>query len=136
MGNVPESFYNQSGVIPFRIKKKKVEILLISSRKNKHWVIPKGVIEEGLNAAESAKKEALEEAGIEGEVFNRSIGSYEYYKWGGTCKVEVFPMKVNKLKDTWLEDFRNRKWFNIDEAKEKINHNKLKELINKLSSFI
>jgi hypothetical protein len=32
----------QSGVIPYRIIARKVEILLITTRKRQGWVIPKG----------------------------------------------------------------------------------------------
>jgi phosphohistidine phosphatase len=59
-----------------------------------------------------------------------SIGSYSYKKWGGKCKVEVFNMKVEEIFDTWEEDFRERKWINIDEAKEFINSKKIIQIVS------
>ena len=93
----PSYYYTQSSVIPYRIKKGKPEILIISSSKKKHWVVPKGIKEPGLSPQESAAEEALEEAGVEGKVGHKMIGSYVYDKWGATCTVEVFPMKVTKV---------------------------------------
>ncbi len=59
--------YHQSGVVPFRKKgKKKIEIFLITSVKKQRWIIPKGYVEFNLSAFESAKKEAIEEAGVLG----------------------------------------------------------------------
>lgn len=58
----------QSGALPYRIKAGKVEVLLVTSTRHKHWIVPKGWIALGLSAAESAAKEALEEAGVCGQV--------------------------------------------------------------------
>ena len=121
--------YQQSGVIPYRIESGALQVLLITSRGGKKWVIPKGLIEDGLTAQESAAKEALEEAGIEGDVEQRSIGHYTYRKWGGLCNVEVFPMKVNQVHRKWLEQFRERRWQSIDDAVKRINQNDLNNLL-------
>ncbi|MBF0612424.1 MAG: NUDIX domain-containing protein, partial [Magnetococcales bacterium] len=74
MNMVPDYFYGQSSVIPVRLVEGKVEVMVISSRKNKRWVVPKGVVEPELTPQESASKEALEEAGITGLVLRESIG--------------------------------------------------------------
>ena len=49
------------------------------------------------------EKEAIEEAGIIGKTSKKSIGSYEYEKWGGKCVVEVFPCKVKTETEEWDE---------------------------------
>jgi len=136
MGKVPSWFYNQSGVIPFRIRDKVVEILLVTSRKGKRWVIPKGVIENNLKPNESAIKEAIEEAGIKGKIYKESVGTYTYKKWGGVCTVIVYPMLVEKLLNEWEEDFRKRKWFDIENATSKIEEKKLANIINRLTEFV
>ena len=59
--------FKQSAVVPYRLVKNEIEVLLITTRKGR-WIIPKGIIEPELSAAESAAKEALEEAGVKGEV--------------------------------------------------------------------
>ena len=122
--------YSQSGVIAFRWRQDELRILLITNRKRTHWVIPKGLIELDLSALQSAEKEAFEEAGIRGLIFDGCLGTYRYKKWGGFCDVEVFPMKVEKLVDTWPEmAFRNREWVLPDEAINRVREPGLKHII-------
>ena len=85
----PDHWYRQSGVIPLRCKGKKTEVLLVTSRGGKRWIIPKGIIEPGLSAGESALREAWEEAGAQGDLRSGAAGSYRYRKWGGVCTVAV-----------------------------------------------
>lgn len=126
---VPEHFYDQSAVIPFRERNSKVEVLLISSRKKKRWVIPKGVKEPALSSRDSAAKEALEEAGIEGIVYESPLGTYQYNKWGGVCTVEVFAMKVEKVHERWEEDYRERQWVSLKKAAKWVSEKDLKDII-------
>ena len=104
--------YRQSGVIAFRTRSEGlIEVLLVTSRSGKRWVIPKGIVEEELTARQSAASEALEEAGVVGVLSAEPIGSFRYRKWKGVCHVEVFLMRVDELLDTWLESsFRTRRW--------------------------
>ena len=60
MSRVPEHFFEQSAVLPYREDRKRLEFLLITSRRRKRWVIPKGVRELDMTPAASAAKEALE----------------------------------------------------------------------------
>lgn len=136
MAKVPEYFFTQSGVIPYRVDAGHMEVLLIGSRKNKRWVIPKGVREPDLSARISAAREALEEAGIEGNLATAPIGSYRYRKWGGQCKVEVFPMAVTRVHDRWPEEHRRRKWLTVDEAACRVKEKKLGKLIHRLPGHV
>lgn len=136
MSDVPDYFFVQSAVIPFRQRDGNVEILLITSRKKRRWVIPKGVKEPELSAQVSAAQEALEEAGIEGQVSEHPIGGYEYDKWGGTCRVEVFIMMVKKVHEEWLESYRDREWVSIDQAARRVNEKQLKRLIRSVPEFL
>lgn len=108
----PAYYYRQSAVIPYRMRAGRVEVLLVSSSGNKHWVVPKGIVDPGLSASASAAKEAREEAGIEGRVESPRLGSYRYPKWGAQCTVEVFPMRVTREvpEDQWPERHRGRQW--------------------------
>ena len=58
----------QIAALPFRKRRGKVEVLLITSRETKRWVIPKGWPMAGLKDFTSAKREALEEAGVTGQI--------------------------------------------------------------------
>lgn len=130
---VPEWMYRQSAVIPYRFGAEGLEVLLITSRKRKRWVLPKGVVEPGMIPADSAEKEAFEEAGIEGRVDDRPLGVYQYRKWGGVCTVEVFAMRVTGDSDDWPEaDIRTREWLPLSEAAGRVDEAELKELITSL----
>lgn len=130
MPNDFDGMYNQSGVIPIRFREGNLEVLLITSRRKKHWVIPKGIIEGELSPQESALEEAYEEAGIRGTVDPNPVGRYRYEKWGGTCTVEVFLMQVVEELATWPEDyFRERKWVDPSAAKAMVDIPDLKKLI-------
>lgn len=137
MTKKPDYYYNQSCVIPFRIEKDILKLLLISNRKRSRWIFPKGIIEPDLSPAESARKEAFEEAGIDGNVIPKIIGKYQYFKWGGNCTVKVFVMQVEKIFKIWPEsNFRFRIWTGIHEARMLINEKKLQKIIQKLPGII
>jgi 8-oxo-dGTP pyrophosphatase MutT (NUDIX family) len=132
MFNYPSDIFDQSAVIPFKKDKKGIKILLIKSRNGK-WIIPKGIIEKGFTPHESARKEAIEEAGVDGIVSNFLIGEYKYDKWGGTCNVKVYPMLVKEELLSWEEDFfRIRKWFSIDKAVIKISKPEIADYIKQI----
>lgn len=87
------------------------QICVITSRNGKRWVIPKGWIEQGQTAGETALQEAWEEAGLLGALDREPIGSYLYEKEGETYHVVVFILRVTQLTDDWLErSFRERSW--------------------------
>ena len=133
----PEVDYKQSGVIPYRIKKEQIEILLITSRSGKRMVIPKGLIEFNLSPLDSALKEAYEEAGISGSPHKKPLGRYQYKKWGGICEVEVFLLCVEEISGHWPEDdFRERYWFSLDEAASRVKEDRLKRFILSLPKKI
>ncbi|NQT91761.1 MAG: beta-galactosidase trimerization domain-containing protein [Lentisphaerae bacterium] len=129
----PQSIYPQSSVIPYRVSEGRVEILVVSNRGGDRWVLPKGLIDEGLSASESAAKEAMEEAGIVGTVDPDPIGNYDYHKWGGTCRVEVFLMRVEEERTEWLESSRTRRWMNMDEIHNMLDDRVPRSLLSALS---
>lgn len=113
----PSWWYKQSAVIPYRVDDDRIEILLITSRRGRRWIVPKGIVERRLTAAESAAREAYEEAGILGTVAPNPLGEYEYEKWGCVCLVTVFAMKVHTELGEWPEaGWRERRWMSVREA--------------------
>jgi 8-oxo-dGTP pyrophosphatase MutT (NUDIX family) len=136
MRECPDHFYQQSAVIPLRRQGRRLQVLLISSRKGKRWVLPKGVIEPDLSPEDSAAKEALEEAGITGPVLPEPLGSYRYEKWGDVCTVQVFVMQVTAQLDHWSEDFRSREWLELEEAKQRLLEPALGEMLAQIPTFL
>lgn len=129
--------YQQSAVIPFRWTDKKLEILIITTLSGKNWTIPKGLVEPGLSVTQSAEMEAYEEAGIRGTIYPDMIGEYQYYKWQGTCKVQVYPFKVEKILNIWPEStMRKRNWILLDQVESFIHHKKLLKIIFKLPLYL
>ena len=140
MANKPAYFYIQSAVIPYRWahggRAGRLEVLMITSLKKKRWIIPKGVQEPGLSPAASAAQEAMEEAGVEGQVSKKPIGSYLYRKWGGTCHVLVYCLKVEIVHGTWAEDHRQREWVDLEAAIERTREEALKSLLRSVPDFL
>lgn len=130
----PAYYYTQSSVIPFRLQHGVPEILVISSSKVKHFVVPKGIKDPGLTPQQSAAKEAWEEAGVEGRVGATAIGSYTYEKWGATCTVEVFSLEVTKVipEDEWEESHRGRQWVSPVDATQRLKQRELAPMVDSL----
>jgi len=102
-----------------------IEILLISSRNTKRWILPKGWPQSGADAAGTALAEAWEEAGIRvGDTPPQKVGQYIYHKrlTGGVpvhTVVDVYAIHAGHLLDNYPEaGQRNREWFRPDEAAE------------------
>jgi len=126
MANGTEQLFLQSGVLPLTGD----GIMLISTRRSGRWIIPKGHIEQGMTPAESAAKEAWEEAGVRGTVGARSIGSYRYRRTAGIYSVEVYPLEVLEVHDEWQErQFRRRMVVSPAEAVGMIFHDELRALV-------
>jgi 8-oxo-dGTP pyrophosphatase MutT (NUDIX family) len=112
----------QLAALPWRSLDGRFEVMLITSRLSGHWLIPKGWPMPGRTGSEAAAREAFEEAGVSGTTANRPIGSYFYDKLRPgrdslACRVDVFPMKVEKEYSKWPEaGTRERRWVKLGEA--------------------
>ena len=91
MGQVPDHFFQQSAVLAYRHDRGNLEILLVTSRRKKRWVIPKGVREPDLDA-------------VDDEAVHTSY-------------------------DVWPESYRDRQWFEPQEAAAKVDEPDLKQII-------
>jgi 8-oxo-dGTP pyrophosphatase MutT (NUDIX family) len=120
----------QSGVIPYRVRDGKIEVLLITNRKSQRWVIPKGGICKGMTPPDSAAKEAWEEAGVIGRVNTKKIGAYKYRKRGNLYRVNLFWLPVEKVLEDWPEAAeRERIWLDINHAAMIVKENALKKIL-------
>jgi 8-oxo-dGTP pyrophosphatase MutT (NUDIX family) len=125
----------QVGALCWRVKKERVEILLVTSRETKRWVIPKGWPMENLTDWNAARREAFEEAGVEGHMHKHPIGHYHYdkRKRNGTLLptcVDVYSFEVSDLLKSWPEKKeRKRVWYSREEASTHVVEPELKQLI-------
>lgn len=130
---LPDWIYAQSAALPFRGEARELEILLVRSRNGRRWGPPKGIVEPGMTAHASAAKEASEEAGVVGAIADRALGSYRRKKWGGTCSIAVFPMRVTAELNDWPEaGSRRREWLPLAGAAKKIDDEALGKLVEGL----
>lgn len=121
----------QAGAIPYRMREAAPEYLLITSHKG-NWIFPKGIIDPGETAEQTALKESREEAGIGGRIAGPPIGSYTYEKWDCLCTVTVFLLEVQSEDPRWLEaSERQRAWFRFHEARAIIKGKKLARLLDR-----
>jgi 8-oxo-dGTP pyrophosphatase MutT (NUDIX family) len=129
----------QYAALPWR-RTPALEILLVSSRETRRWIIPKGWPIEGLAPHEAAAREAFEEAGVRGEAMPTALGHYHYVKRSKAgadqpCRVEVFALEVESEALDWPEkDERSTRWFPADVAAGAVDEPELKELIHKFAS--
>jgi 8-oxo-dGTP pyrophosphatase MutT (NUDIX family) len=133
----PDWFYQQSAALPYFLGADGLKIVLVTSRKQHRWIIPKGVVEPDMTAWDSAAKEAWEEAGIEGVIATEPLGTYQHQKWDGTCTVQVFPLAVTKLHHQWLEDQqRQRQVVSIGKALKLIEMKALRQVLGQFEAWL
>jgi diadenosine hexaphosphate hydrolase (ATP-forming) len=122
------------GVIFRRNRKQEVEILLIQDAKNR-WTIPKGHIEEGETAKETAEREIREETGLQEMKVLNWLGKIHFrYRRASSLVLmttEIFLVAAKGDTDKLqAEDWMNGiKWFPAAEALEKIEYDDIGKLI-------
>ena len=124
----------QYAALPWRVFDGALEIMLVSSRETKRWIIPKGWPMSGRSGAAAAAIEAMEEAGLLGIIAEEPFGHFAYSKRFSRgeelCKVEVFPLRVARQRDSWPEKHeRETRWFPVAEAMELVSDPELADVI-------
>jgi phosphohistidine phosphatase len=122
---------SQASAVPYRMSEAGPEFCLITSLSSGRWGFPKGLIDPGETPTETALKEALEEAGLHGQIVGEPLGEYQYAKWGTSLSVTVFLMEVTHCDTTWLEaDRRQRLWVTAPQAAGMLDRRYLARLLN------
>lgn len=130
----------QVAALPWRLAGGGVEVLLVSSRETRRWVIPKGWPIPGLSHAEGAAREAFEEAGVRGRVSRKPIGVYRYMKRldgekSLECTVDVHPLRITAQLAEWPEKGeRVVRWFHPTEAARLVQEPELAALIRSFAA--
>ncbi len=126
----------QYAAIPVRFSGDgRLEVLLVTSRGSRRWVIPKGWPMRKVAPSAAAAREAYEEAGIEGVIRpGGAVGNYHYAKALGAgempIKVKVFLLWVERQLDSWPEQAeRETRWFSPEEAAELVAEPELATLL-------
>ena len=133
MSRKASKVFKQSGVIPYRVRNGKIEVLLITTRNRQRWVVPKGGISHGMSPPDSAAKEAWEEAGVVGQVDALARGTYEYRKRGKTYQVKMFLLPVETVSEDYPEaSQRKRQWLDTSKAVRLVKKASLKRILKGL----
>ncbi|XP_068309019.1 nudix hydrolase 16, mitochondrial-like [Pyrus communis] len=133
-----------AGCIPFKYRntgensdgayEKVVEVLMISTTSGPGLVFPKGGWENDETVQEAAIREAVEEAGVQGDIMD-CLGHYFFKSKTlqdelspeGLSKAAMFPLLVKEELEFWPEqNNRRRSWHSIPEATELCRHQWMK----------
>ncbi|KAK9289367.1 hypothetical protein L1049_007522 [Liquidambar formosana] len=136
-----------AGCIPFRYRssvesngatsEELIEVLMINSMSGPGLLFPKGGWENDETVEEAALREAVEEAGVRGELMH-FLGHYVFksktlqdeFSPEGLCKAAMFALLVNEELESWPEQStRQRSWLTICEAIECCRHPWMREAL-------
>ena len=133
----------QFGAVPYRHVDGEIVFLMITARRTKRWIFPKGGPITGLSPAESAAEEAYEEAGVRGRVGTAPVGHVRTIKTrpgkarpaGKTAvSVAMYPLEVVEQFDDWPEKgVRRRHWATLAEARRLLSEPGLVALAEKIA---
>lgn len=125
----------QFAALCYRISNNKVQVLLVTSRRTKRWIIPKGWPMDGLTPGDSAAQEAWEEAGVTGRADQRPLGMFSYNKDMGDeaglpVAAMVYALKVKSLSKDYPEAAeRTRKWVSRKKAAKMVESPELSRIL-------
>ncbi|GGG17880.1 DNA mismatch repair protein MutT [Rhizobium wenxiniae] len=130
------SVIEQAGALCFRITADGTkEMLLVGSRRNGRWGLPKGHMDPGETSHAAAAREAFEEAGIRGTISEAIVGSFLYSKDSSPSRyrVIVHELSVTSVEDSYPETgLRAREWFSLEQAREIAGHDGLRTLLSSI----
>lgn len=116
-------------------------VFLVTTRESRRWVIPKGWPIRGLKPHDSAAREAYEEAGLEGRVRKKAVGTFTYEKRLDQglvlCEVDVFPLEVTRRTKRYPErGQREGRWMEPAEAADLVQEPELAEILRRAPDLL
>jgi 8-oxo-dGTP pyrophosphatase MutT (NUDIX family) len=126
---MPSVVIRQAGAIPIRGG----QICLVTSRRGKRWIVPKGWLEDGRTPGEVAIAECWEEAGVVGILRPEPVGSYLYQKDERTFHVTIYVLDVTEATDDWPEVAeRERVWVTHSQALSRLEDPGLRDILRRV----
>lgn len=112
----------QIAALCHRMREGKVEVLLVTSKSTRRWILPKGWPILSRRAHRTAAIEAFEEAGVTGKVHKNPFASFSSYKGGEAglklrTEILVFLVDVESEAEEFPDSAeRDVRWVSIKEA--------------------
>lgn len=125
----------QFAALCFARKSGKLRVLLVTSRNNGRWIVPKGWPIDGKTPAQSAAQEAWEEAGVQGAAIDMCLGLFSYRKMRENaedlpCVAMVYPVRVSHLARSYPEEGqRKRRWVSRKKASQMVKEPELARIL-------
>jgi 8-oxo-dGTP pyrophosphatase MutT (NUDIX family) len=111
----------QVAAVCYRIRREKIEFLMVQTRGKGRWTFPKGCTEPGLTHAQAAALEAFEEAGVHGRIEEAAFARYVLRSAKNSSAPKSREISAHLCQVLRLgapkEANRNRTWFSMEEAK-------------------
>jgi 8-oxo-dGTP pyrophosphatase MutT (NUDIX family) len=130
------SMVEQEGALCFRVSAQGEEaVLLVTSRRNGRWGLPKGPMDPDETSHSAAAREVFGEAGIRGSISDAIVGSFLYSKDSSPSWFQVIAheLSVILVEDSYPESgMRSREWFSVEEAREIVGHDDLRPLLSSI----
>ena len=105
----------QAAAIVIDRSHEKPKVLIVTGQKHpEHWIFPKGHVDPGEEAPQSAVREAREEAGVAAHVI-APLGCINYVSDGEAVGVSYFLCDLDEIVDEGEKD-RKKKWCTFAEA--------------------
>ncbi len=111
-----------------------LQVLLLTSRETRRWVVPKGWPMKGKKAHAVAEREAYEEAGVRGKAEKEPFGYFAYMKKLKSgikvpVRVQVHALRVDEMLTDFPEkESRTLEWTSCPEAAARVKEPELKAL--------
>jgi 8-oxo-dGTP pyrophosphatase MutT (NUDIX family) len=124
----------QAGAVVVRLDGPEPRFLLVKARRDPTvWIFPKGHVEEGETAEQTALRETEEEAGVIGRVL-APIGALEFESGGRPLHVEYFLVEL--LGDASWSERRPFVWGTYDETRARIEFENARQLLSRAKAAL
>ena len=119
------------GAMPYFVRNGKIQVVLVTNSSGTRWIIPRGQPEPDITRKDVAVIEALEEAGVIG---NLEHGIKSQCKLRDGRILYVYPLRISMLLPNWPEStVRKREILPLKQALERISEKPLAKCIERLA---